>query len=163
VDVLDLYAGGGLFALPLARRGHRVLGVEENPAAVEAGRRSQRLNGLDGRTCRIVRARVETLRATRAQAVVLDPPRRGCAERVLHAIAREVRPDVVVYVSCDPDSLARDLDAWFRAVPRGAPSYRIYSVQPLDMFPHTPHLETVVTIRRDAGDTPGRAGRGRSR
>lgn len=162
-DVLDLYAGSGLFALPLARRGHRVLAVEEHAGAVESGRRSQRLNAIDGRACRFVRGRVEDLPTLRAQAVVLDPPRRGCTERVLRTLARDVQPEVLVYVSCDPESLARDLEAWFRGLPRGRAGYRIAQVQPLDMFPHTPHLETVVTLLREGpgGQVPARGSRTR--
>ncbi len=161
--VLDLYAGTGLFALPLARRGHRVLGIEEYPAAVESGRRSQRLNAIDGRDCRLVCSRAEDLPAVRAQAVVLDPPRRGCAERVLRKLAREVQPEVLVYVSCDPESLARDLRTWFGCLPRRGPGYRIATVQPLDMFPHTPHLETVVTLHREGTTAPSPGGGGRTR
>jgi 23S rRNA (uracil1939-C5)-methyltransferase len=169
-DVLDLYAGVGLFALPLARRGHRVVAVEEHRAAVEAGRRSQRLNRLDERTCRFVAARTEEALARHAarpgtsargrrdvvgpgsaRTVVLDPPRSGCSNQVLRGIVR-LQPDTIVYVSCEPSALARDLAALLEVGREESVSYRIDRVQPLDMFPYTPHVETVATLHRRTAD-----------
>jgi 23S rRNA (uracil1939-C5)-methyltransferase len=142
--VLDLYAGAGLFALTLARRGHAVTAVEENRDAVTDGQASQRLNGIPGDRCRWIAAPVETavkkLQATGA--VVFDPPREGCAPGVLDAVFRERGPSIAVYVSCNPETLGRDL----RAV--AFHGYEIRSVQPVDMFPHTPHIETVVVLQR---------------
>jgi len=140
--VLDLYAGAGLFALPLARRGHRVLAVEESRAAVTDGEASARLNRVTPRQCQFIVRPVEAaLAAIRtANAVVLDPPREGCAAGVIEEIFGRLRPQRVVYVSCNPEALARDL--------REAAAFRyvIDSVQPVDMFPHTAHVETVVTL-----------------
>jgi 23S rRNA (uracil1939-C5)-methyltransferase len=147
--VVDLYAGAGLFALPLAARGDRVLAVEENAQAVADGHASLRLNRLDPLRCRLVCSRVETFlssrlaRARRApDAVVLDPPRSGCSLEVLAGVFGRLRPALAVYVSCDPTALARDL----RAIVRH--DYRVRSIQPVDMFPHTPHVETVVVVER---------------
>jgi 23S rRNA (uracil1939-C5)-methyltransferase len=76
--------------------------------------------------------------------VVLDPPREGCGAAVIgHALRRQV-PARVVYVSCDPEPLARDL------VHITACGYAIDSLQPVDMFPYTPHIETVVVLSRSA-------------
>lgn len=142
--VLDLYAGVGLFALPLAAAGHRVTAVEGNAAAVEDGRLSQRANGIPEDRCRFIARPVEAAlaRPPRADVVVLDPPRDGCTPDVLHAVFAGVQPRVAVYVSCNPDALARDLRA---IVDEG---YRIRSLQPVDMFPHTAHVETVVVLDR---------------
>jgi 23S rRNA (uracil1939-C5)-methyltransferase len=141
--VLDLYAGIGLFALPLAKRGRRVLAVEQSAGAVRDGIASARWNRIHG--CRFRRERVEAaMRRLAAEdgfdAVILDPPREGCPERVLGGICREVRPRTVIYVSCDPRSLARDL----RALRKGG--YALEEATPVDMFPHTAHIETVAVL-----------------
>ena len=141
--VLDLYAGAGLFALPLARRGHQVVAVEANPAAVADGEASLRLNRIPAERCRFFAKPVGavTRRARGATAVVLDPPREGCEAAVLDDVFGSIRPTTAVYVSCNPETLARDLQ---RVVRHG---YEVSSLQPVDMFPHTPHIETVVVMR----------------
>jgi 23S rRNA (uracil1939-C5)-methyltransferase len=141
--VLDLYAGAGLFALPLARRGHQVVAVEANPAAVADGEASLRLNRIPAERCRFIAKPVGavTRRWRAATAVVLDPPREGCEAAVLDDVFGGMRPTTAVYVSCKPETLARDLK---RAVRHG---YAVSSLQPVDMFPHTPHIETVVVMR----------------
>jgi 23S rRNA (uracil1939-C5)-methyltransferase len=112
--VLDLYAGVGLFALPLAKRGQRVLAVEENPYAVADGIETARLNRIRG--CQFQEGRVEEALRRIARrgsygTVILDPPRDGASSRVLWEVARTVRPARIIYVSCDPRALARDLGA----------------------------------------------------
>ena len=139
---LDLYAGVGLFALPLAARGGgEVVAVERAPTAVEDARANVRRNRLDG--VRIVRKDVrEALAATPqspGERIVLDPPRTGLEREVVDLVASR-RPEAVVYVSCDPPTLGRDL-ARFAA--RG---YRPDTVQLFDLFPDTFHLETVVRL-----------------
>jgi 23S rRNA (uracil1939-C5)-methyltransferase len=142
--VLDLYAGSGLFALPLAHRGHQVVAVEANPAAVADGEASLRLNRIPDGRCRFIARPVDavTRRSIGADAVVLDPPREGCEASVLDDVFGRIRPATAVYVSCHPETLARDLT---RVVRHG---YEVRSLQPVDMFPHTPHVETVVVIAR---------------
>jgi 23S rRNA (uracil1939-C5)-methyltransferase len=142
--VLDLYAGAGLFALPLAGRGHRVVAVEENRAAVADGAASQRLNRIPPDRCQFVAQRVETALGTvrPADVVVLDPPRDGCTAAVIDGVFERLRPARAVYVSCNPEALARDLAMIVSA------GYRIVSIQPVDMFPHTAHIETVVVVDR---------------
>ena len=142
--VLDLYAGAGLFALPLAARGHVVTAIEENRAAVADGEASQRLNRIAPDRCRFIARPVEAaLRGTGgADVVVLDPPREGCAPGVIDAIFGDVRPARAVYVSCNPEALASDLAIAARH------RYAIDSIQPVDMFPHTAHIETVVVLSR---------------
>ena len=142
--VLDLYAGAGLFALPLARRGHRVIAVEENRVAVADGIASRELNRIAEGRCRFVASPVERVvrRRMTADAVVLDPPREGCSRGVLDAVFGVLAPQTGVYVSCDPETLARDLAII------AARGYAIRSIQPVDMFPHTPHIEAVVVLDR---------------
>jgi 23S rRNA (uracil1939-C5)-methyltransferase len=144
MDVLDLYAGAGLFALPLARRGQRVTAIEENRSAVADGEASARLNRIGADRCRFVASRVETALASirTAEAIVLDPPRDGCPDAVIGEVFDRLNPKRVVYVSCNPEALARNV-----AIIRRFP-YKIDRVQPVDMFPHTPHIETVVTLSR---------------
>ena len=144
VPVLDLYAGAGLFALPLARAGHQVVAVEENAAAVADGEASRALNRIPPAQCRWVAAKAETAlaRVDAFDTVVLDPPREGCSAQVAQRLFAERRPSLVVYVSCNPETLARDL-----AVGAGH-GYGVESLQPVDMFPHTSHVETVAVLRR---------------
>jgi 23S rRNA (uracil1939-C5)-methyltransferase len=123
-----------------------VTAVEENAQAVGDAAASQRLNGIASDRVRFVCARVEdALRRfarERFDAAVLDPPRQGCSPEVIDGVCRTVAPPRVVYVSCNPEALAGELPVILRA------GYRIRRVQPVDMFPHTPHVETVVTLTR---------------
>jgi 23S rRNA (uracil1939-C5)-methyltransferase len=145
VDVLDLYAGAGLFALPLAARGHRVTAVEANRTAVTDGEASARINRIPVERCRFIAKPVATFtgRPINAPAVILDPPREGCEAAVLDDVFGTISPTTAVYVSCNPETLARDLKRIARY------RYTIASMQPVDMFPHTPHIETVVVMRRN--------------
>ena len=154
--VLDLYAGAGLFALPLARRGHRVVAVEADHAAVADGEASLGLSRISREKCRFIakpaatvvrqatshRQPAGTFRLPAIDAVVLDPPREGCEESVLDDVFGAIAPTTAVYVSCNPETLARDLK---RIASHG---YAASSIQPVDMFPHTPHVEAVVVIQR---------------
>jgi 23S rRNA (uracil1939-C5)-methyltransferase len=148
--VLDLYAGVGLFAIPLARSGRAVTAVEENRQAVSSATTALRLNGIDQGACRLIASRVEDAVArSPAQtwdAVVLDPPRQGCPPGVLDRVFRTLQPARIVYVSCDPEALARDLA---RVTGTG---YHLERVQPIDMFPHTAHIETVAVLQRTRRD-----------
>jgi 23S rRNA (uracil1939-C5)-methyltransferase len=146
-DVLDLYSGVGLFTVPLAMRGMRVTTVEENAQAVRDLEANLRVNHVGADRVRAITGRVEDalnrLPRTPVDAVVLDPPRQGCAPAVLDHVFGRLRPSRAVYVSCDPASLAADL------VRIRAAGYRVGRVQPVDMFPHTKHVETVVELTPD--------------
>jgi 23S rRNA (uracil1939-C5)-methyltransferase len=149
VTVLDLYAGAGLFALPLAKRGLRVTAVEEHPGAVADGVAARKLNGIDAARCRFVASRVEDALKRQLPSppdvAILDPPRGGCEPRVLQQVLARLRPRRVIYVSCNPAALAADL-----ATARGL-GYRAERVQPVDMFPHTAHIEAVAVLTRRSG------------
>jgi 23S rRNA (uracil1939-C5)-methyltransferase len=138
-DVLDLYCGAGNLAIPAARRGAEVLGIERSARAVADAHANARRLGLE--RCRFVCAPVErALRELTATpgVVILDPPRGGAAP-IMQDLLR-LRARRVVYVSCDPPTLARDVAA---LVDRG---YRLQAVQPLDLFPQTYHLEAVACL-----------------
>jgi len=142
--VLDLYAGVGLFALPLAARAERVRGIEIDAGAVGDAQRNVERSGLGN--VRIERGEVAAaLRGMEAgvdERVVLDPPRAGAGAEVVRAITQR-RPLSIVYVSCDPSTLARDLKGF------AAEGYVPAGVELFDLFPDTFHLETVVALRRD--------------
>jgi 23S rRNA (uracil1939-C5)-methyltransferase len=142
--VLDLYAGAGLFALPLAKAGHTVTAVEENRQAVADGEASLRLNRIPAARCRFVARPVEKWRpapgAPAPDVVILDPPREGCTPQVVDQVFGRLRPARAIYISCNPEALARDLARI------AAAGYTIGALQPVDMFPHTEHVETVVTL-----------------
>jgi 23S rRNA (uracil1939-C5)-methyltransferase len=144
--ILDLYAGSGLFALPLAARGHEVTAVEDNAQAVRDGRANQRLNRVAADRLRFLRADVEDalprLALPAPDVVILDPPRQGCGPRALQGVFGKLAPARAIYVSCDLDALVRELPPIVDA------GYRVSRVQPIDMFPHTAHVETVVTLER---------------
>jgi 23S rRNA (uracil1939-C5)-methyltransferase len=142
-EVIDLYCGAGNLTVPVARRGARVLGIERSArATADAEANASRL-GLENCRflCRPVEKALAKLATDRArpQVVILDPPRGGSAT-VLADIAR-LGPRRVVYVSCDPPTLARDVATLARH------GYCLEAVQPIDFFPHTYHLEAVASLR----------------
>jgi 23S rRNA (uracil1939-C5)-methyltransferase len=144
-QVVDVYCGVGLFSLALAAVGARVVGVEIVETAIEAARRNAAENGLTSLSfhagdARKVLAEVLTPGLS-PKVLVLDPPRAGAGGKVMRRIAR-ASPERIVYVSCNPTTLARDL---VELRPFG---YTVKAVQPLDLFPQTYHVETVVALTR---------------
>jgi 23S rRNA (uracil1939-C5)-methyltransferase len=140
--VLDLYAGVGTFTVPLAHRAAETVGLEAHPAAAADGAHNLADNGCPA--ARMLRSDVEQGLADLAprgpwDVLVLDPPRQGCSPRVLELLAGAA-PRRVVYVSCDPSTLARDLGRLARL------GYVARWLQPVDLFPHTFHLETVALL-----------------
>jgi 23S rRNA (uracil1939-C5)-methyltransferase len=149
--VLDLFSGVGLFSLPLARRGHEVLAVEESRASVQDGVATRGFNQVPEAACRFTAERAEAAaRRLRDEGrswptVIVDPPRGGCPPGLLEAALGGLARGRLIYVSCDPTALAPDLA---RAERLG---WRVDAVQPVDMFPHTAHVETVVLLTPRAG------------
>ena len=142
-SALDLYCGVGGISLHLAKKAHQVLGVESVAEAVRHAQANAGMNGFNN--CKFVAGDVEALLAEdlpltgKLGAVVVNPPRSGCTPQVLTAIAT-LQPRMLVYVSCHPDSLARDLAL---LVEQG---FHVEQVQPVDMFPQTPHVENVARL-----------------
>ncbi len=138
--VLDAYGGVGTLGLSLAEHAGLVIIVEGNPSAVADARD----NASEATNVQVIEGAVEDVLPTLSQAVnvaVLDPPRAGVAPRALEALVGK-QPRRIVYVSCDPGTLARDVRT---LLDRG---YRLEAVQPVDMFPQTHHVETVALITR---------------
>jgi 23S rRNA (uracil1939-C5)-methyltransferase len=144
---LDGYSGAGLFSLFLASRVASVLAIESQPSAVADARQSAALNGIhnitpeEGLLERVVGEK-RRLRM-RFDVALVDPPRSGCLPRALIELAL-LGPRTIVYVSCDPSTLARDLRILCDH------GYQLTSAQPVDMFPFTSHIECVATCERVA-------------
>jgi 23S rRNA (uracil1939-C5)-methyltransferase len=142
--VLDLYCGLGNLSLPLAGIAKRIVGVEESPAGAENARRNAKTNGLRnvdfqiGDSLKFAKRMAE--KGDKFELVILDPPRTGARGLAVH-IAR-LSPEAVVYVSCHPAAMLRDL-AEFRSLGYGLKSLIAY-----DMFPQTAHLEAVAWLGR---------------
>ncbi|TLS51793.1 23S rRNA (uracil(1939)-C(5))-methyltransferase RlmD [Paenibacillus antri] len=144
--VIDAYCGIGTISLFLARSARQVYGVELIPDAVEDARANARLNDIDNADFEVGRAEV-VLPAWREQGIdadviVVDPPRKGCDPALLDTLVA-MRPERIVYVSCNPATLARDLAAL------EAGGFATLEVQPVDMFPHTGHVECVALVIRN--------------
>ena len=146
--VMDLYCGIGTISLFLARNARQVIGVEIVPRAIEDAKRNALLNGIENAEFYVGKAeevvpRLEN-QGIRADVAVVDPPRKGCDEKLLETLVR-MKPERIVYVSCDPATLARDLKYLSEN------GFRIEYVQPYDQFSETVHVETVVLMSRVEG------------
>lgn len=141
-NLIDAYAGVGLFGLSSAPYVDQVYAIESDPAAVRAAmRHAEGLNGVE-----IIHERVESVLAGVLQQLpvsntlcLIDPPRTGCHPKVLDALGRH-KPQALIYISCAPDRLARDIRV---LVQHG---YILLTVQPFDMFPQTTHIEVVAQL-----------------
>jgi 23S rRNA (uracil1939-C5)-methyltransferase len=140
--VVDAYCGVGTFALVLARHVEKVIAIEESASAIKDAQWNLReVSNVD-----ILKGKVEDVLPTLAEQIeglVIDPPRAGCQKVVLDALVQHPVARVV-YVSCEPATLARDLHILCHL----QPAYHLYSVQPLDMFPQTAHIECVAILER---------------
>lgn len=144
-NVIDAYCGIGTISLFLARQAGHVHGVEIVPEAIEDAKRNAALNGIANASFEAGPAEVVIPRWRQEgivpDVIVVDPPRKGCDEALLDTILA-MKPERVVYVSCNPATLARDL----RVLEDGG--YRTVEVTPVDMFPHTVHVECTVRLER---------------
>ncbi len=143
--VIDAYAGIGTISLFLARAAKQVYAVEEIPEAINDAEKNAQLNGIENVTFASGRAEEVIYEWQKAgiyaDVVVVDPPRKGLDEKFIKAVL-EIKPERIVYVSCNPSTLARDL----RVLEDGG--YKTVEVQPVDMFPQTMHVECVVLMSR---------------
>lgn len=145
-SVIDAYCGIGSISLFLAQQAKEVYGVEIVPQAIEDAKRNAELNGIDNAHFEAGPAEVVIPKwyeqGKRFDVLVVDPPRKGCDEKLLETILK-YKPKRIVYVSCNPATLARDL----RILEDGG--YRTKEVQPVDMFPHSSHVEAVTWLELD--------------
>jgi 23S rRNA (uracil1939-C5)-methyltransferase len=141
--VIDAYCGIGTISLFLAQKAQKVYGVEIVPEAIEDAKRNASLNGITnvefavGEAEKVIPEWYE--KGIHADVLVVDPPRKGCDNALLETII-SMKPKRVVYVSCNPATLARDL----RILEDGG--YKAVEVQPVDMFPQTTHVEVVAHL-----------------
>ena len=143
LTIADAYCGVGTFALLLARHVGRVIAIEESASAIKDAQWNLRnVSNVD-----ILKGKTEDLLpglAAQLDGLVLDPPRAGCQQVVLDSLVQHPIKRIV-YVSCDPATLARDL----HVLCHRHPTYRLCSVQPLDMFPQTVHIECIAVLERN--------------
>lgn len=143
--LLDLYCGTGTIGLSMAHKAKQLIGVEIVPEAVEDARLNARENGIGNArfiTADAAQAATQLEKeGIRPDVVILDPPRKGCDEALVETVAR-MAPSRVVYVSCDPATLSRDLKRF------AALGYKTVSVTPVDMFPRTHHVECVCLLTK---------------
>lgn len=147
--VLDLYCGTGTIGLSMASRAGRVIGVEVVEQAVENARGNAKLNQIENAEFLCMEANEAaqqlTQRGENPDVVVLDPPRKGCTPELIHTVAG-MSPPRVVYVSCDSATLARDLKLFQEL------GYATGPITPVDLFPRTKHVETVILMTRCGGN-----------
>ena len=140
--IVDAYCGVGTFALLLARHVDKVIAIEESASAMK----DAQWNLREVSNVEMLKGKVEELLPAlgdHIDGLVIDPPRAGCQQAVLDALVQHP-VDRIVYVSCEPSTLARDLNILCHL----QPTYRLLSAQPLDMFPQTAHIECVATLER---------------
>ena len=145
-SVLDLYCGAGTITLRLAQAANDVIGAEIVPEAIENAKQNALTNGITNVEfiCADAGEAAEMLsgRGFKPDCISVDPPRKGLSPQAIQAII-SMQPNRIVYVSCDPGTLARDLKLLY------AGGYSPAAGTAVDMFPHTPHVETVVLMSRD--------------
>jgi 23S rRNA (uracil1939-C5)-methyltransferase len=140
--IVDAYCGVGTFALLLAKHVGKVIAIEESASAIKDAQWN--LGGTSN--VEVLKGKVEEVLpalASQIDGLVIDPPRAGCQQVVLNALVQHPVARIV-YVSCDPSTLARDLNILCHL----HPAYHLHSVQPLDMFPQTAHIECIAILER---------------
>ena len=143
--VYDLYTGTGTIANFVARKAKKVVGIEYVPEAIEDAKTNSQINGITNTQfyagdMKDILSDDFINKLGRPDVIITDPPRAGMHADVVATILRAA-PERIVYVSCNPATQARDLSAL-------ASNYQVTAVQPVDMFPHTPHVENVVLLER---------------
>ncbi len=139
--ILDLFCGTGNLSLPLARDSRRIIGLENNHIAVEYANSNAKLNGFEN--CEFLLKNVyseleDTVGTGEVDVIIMDPPRRGAKESITKIAA--LKPSKIIYVSCNPTTLARDISLFSFA------NYRLNRVQLVDMFPQTYHIECIAEL-----------------
>lgn len=144
--VLDLFCGAGTIGLTMADRAKKIIGVEIVKSAVENAEKNAEMNGIENAEfyCDTAENAAEKLseKGIKTDVVILDPPRKGATPDLIDTVCNNFSPKTVVYVSCDPATLARDLKLFAQF------GYDCEKIQPIDLFPKTSHVETVVKLER---------------
>ena len=143
--LLDLYCGTGTIGLTMAHAAKQLIGVEIVPEAIENAKENAKRNGISNSEflCGDAAKAAVTLqkRGIRPDVVILDPPRKGCDEQLIQTVS-EMAPRRIVYVSCDPATLSRDLKRFTEV------GYKPQEVTPVDLFPRTAHVENVCLLEQ---------------
>ena len=145
--VLDAYCGTGTIGLCAAKSAHEVIGVELNPDAVRDARTNAKINGIKNAVFHVGDAgefMEKNAAVLKCDVLFMDPPRSGSTEKFLNATVKAA-PDRIIYISCGPESLKRDLNILTKK------GYAVKRIQPVDMFPFTEHVETVCLMSRVEG------------
>ena len=144
--VLDLYCGAGTIGLSMAHKAKRIIGAEIVPEAIEDAKYNARLNGIENAEfiCADAAKAAKLLneKGLNPDVIILDPPRKGCSPELIDTVAKDFHPERVVYVSCDPATLARDIKLFSEK------GYTLKEYTPVDMFPRTAHVECCAMICR---------------
>ena len=142
--VLDLYCGAGTIGLSMAKTAKKIIGVEIIPEAIEDAKHNAKINGFENAEffCGDAAKAAEKLKndGIKPDVIIVDPPRKGCDAELVKTITRDFAPERVVYVSCDPATLARDCKL-FKEM-----GYDTQKCATFDMFPRTGHVESVVIL-----------------
>lgn len=142
-EVLDLYCGVGTLTLPISLKAKNVIGIENNKFAVEDGNHNKKLNGF--KNVKFIKADagkdIELLNKFSPGLVVLDPPRSGITKDLLNYLINKESIEKIIYVSCNPSTLARDLS-------KLKEKYQIKSLKLIDMFPQTYHIESIAMLEK---------------
>lgn len=144
--VIDLYCGAGTIGLSMSNEAEKIIGVEIIPEAVEDAKFNAQQNGISnteffcGDAADLAQTLVE--RRIKPDVVIVDPPRKGCSTELLKTISQDFSPERLVYVSCDPATLARDVKVLAEL------GYELHEYTPFDLFPRTAHVETVALLGR---------------
>ena len=141
--VLDLYCGSGFFTLPIAQAGIDIVGVELDPSSIKMAEKNADENNITNATFHALDAKLHTKELQQGQydTIIVDPPRAGLHPKVIRKLI-EIEPREIIYVSCGPARLVHEL-------PQFLEHFDITSIKTFDMFPHTPHVETVITLTRN--------------
>lgn len=144
--LLDLYCGTGTIGLSMAHKAKKLIGVEIIPKAIEDAKENAKLNSIENARfiCGDAAIAAETLKAEglTPDVIIIDPPRKGCDKSLIKTIS-DFNPQRVVYVSCDPATLARDLAVFAEL------GFKAHEATPVDMFPRTSHVECVVKLSKN--------------
>ncbi len=139
---LDLYSGVGVIGIIMAEKFNSIIGIEVVPESIRAAYENAKINDINN--IEFVEGKVEDFLLKfdkKADTIFIDPPRAGMHKRAVNAVIN-LNPQMIVYISCNPKSQARDIKLMCAA------GYRISEIQPIDFFPHTPHVENLVILER---------------